>query len=638
MFGWVGTILRIDLSKKKVKMQSLPKELAVKFIGGAGINAKILYDEVGPEVDPFHPENRLIYGAGLLTGTLAPSSARFSVTGKGPLTFAFSDSNSGGHFGPEMKFAGYDHIVIYGASDKPVYLWIDNDHIEFRDATHLWGKNVWETDKIIKDELKDPDVKISIIGPAGENLVRYSAPINEHARAAGWGGFGAIMGSKKLKAIAIRGTGGVQIANPSKFERICLKMQESIQASTRMQDIGFFGMPWLNWLYNDIKGANPVKNYQVIKVPSDIFPNVDHFNFMKLVKKWKGCFNCSFSCSHYIQVQSGIWAGASGEGFEYNHMIDGQMMGIFDPSFYAAWCFETNKLGIDCDGPASAIAWAMECYEKGIISRKDVDGVELTWGNQKAAIEMLHKIAYREGFGDLLAEGVQIASKRIGRGSEKFAYHVKGSRLWIDPRISWDTALCHAVSTRGADHLKGMPMSNAFTKWKGIKPENLRTALSRYKIESSAKFKFIAELIIFTENLYLLIDSLGLCKNSSQAVCDEGPGLNEFAEMVSSATGIEFTPEKLLLAGERGYNIERAYNAAHKLSRKDDTFHQERFFNQKIDTKLGILDKKKFEKLKTRYYELRGWNTKTGNPTKEKLEKLEIENVGEFVPTNTLLD
>ena len=618
MFGWSGTILRVDLTKGKTVKQPLPKELALDFLGGAGINAKILYDEVGPEVGPFDPENRLIFGFGPLVGTLAPSAARYTITAKGPFTEAFCDSNSGGHFGPEVRYAGYDNIVFQGASPKPVYLWIDDDNVEIRDANKLWGKDVWETHKMLLEELGDPDVKVAAIGPPGERLVRYAAVMNDWARAAGWGGMGAVMGSKKLKAIAVRGTKGVQVADPDKFEEVCTRSRMLVRTSPKMKTVGIYGKPWLNWLRNEVQRSNPTMNYKLPRVPSDEWPKVGLEALKDMIVKWKGCFNCPLHCGHVLIAKSGEYAGMVGEGFEYDQQIDGQMMGIYDLNFVLKWTIETNRLGLDCDGPAYAIAWAMELFEKGLITTKDTDGIELKWGSKEAAFQMLDKITKREGIGDLLAEGVRHASKKFGKGSEKIAYHIKGGRLEIDPRTGWATALAHSTSTRGADHLKGMPLSNAFGVWKGIPYE--------FTDDSSPEHK--AEAVVFFEHLNTVIDAIGLCKNDTWSQSAECPGLREFADMLTTGTGENFTPERLLEIGERVYNVERAYNSRDGLTRADDT-PPDKFFEDPIETRIKVLDRKIFEKLKDDYYTARKWDIKTGHPTAAKLEELGLKYIAE---------
>jgi len=619
MFGWSGRTLNVDLTSGKCLTQPTPDDLITHFLGGAGINAKILYDEVGPEIDPFDPGNRLIFGAGPLVGTLAPSSSRMTVTAKGPFTFAFCDSNSGGHFPAELKFAGYDHLIFRGKSPNPTYLWIDDDEVQLKDARHLWGKDVWQTEDIIREELGDPDVKIASIGPPGENLVRYAVIINDHARAAGWGGMGSVMGSKNLKAVAVRGTKGVQVAGQERFEKACLKAREMIIKSPKMKTIGIWGKPWLNWLRNEVQKSNPTKNYLLPRVPAEEFNKVGLDAFMDLVVKWKGCFNCPLDCGHVLLSKTGPYAGTMGEGFEYNQAIDGQMMAIYDLNFVLKWTVETNRLGIDCDGPAYATAWAMELYEKGMITNKETDGIDLTWGNQEAAFQMLDKICKRDSpFAHLLGEGIDLASRKFGKGSEKSAYHVKGGRLEIDPRTGWATALSHATSTRGADHLKGMPLSNAFGTWKNIP----------YEFTDDSKLDYKAEAVVFFESLNSVIDSIGLCKNDTWSQSAECPGLHEFAEMMTALTGRSYTANSLLEIGERIYNVERAYNSRCGLTRAHDTF-QEKFFTEPIETKMRVVDKEKFENLKTEYYTIRGWDPATGHPTGKKLRELGLGTIAD---------
>jgi len=442
--------------------------------------------------------------------------------------------------------------------------------------------------------------------------------MNDWARAAGWGGMGATMGSKNLKAVAARGTKGVQVAQPEKFEEICDKSRMMVRTSPKMKTVGIYGKPWLNWLRNEVQKSNPTMNYKLPRVPSEEFPKVGLEAFKNMIVKWKGCFTCPLHCGHVLIAKSGEYAGLVGEGFEYDQQIDGQMMGIYDLNFVLKWTIETNRLGVDCDGPAYAIAWAMELYEKGLITKKDTDGIELTWGNKEAALQMLDKIIKREGIGDLLAEGVKHASKKFGKGSEKFAYHVKGGRLEIDPRTGWATALAHATSTRGADHLKGMPLSNAFGVWKGIPYE--------FTDDSSPEYK--AEAVAFFEHLNTVIDCIGLCKNDTWSQSAECPGLREFADMLTTATGENFTAERLVEIGERVYNVERAYNAREGLTRADDT-HQDKFFTDPIDTKIKVLDRRIFEKLKDEYYTIRKWDVKTGHPTRAKLEELGLKYIAD---------
>jgi aldehyde:ferredoxin oxidoreductase len=497
-----------------------------------------------------------------------------------------------------------------------VYLWIDDDHISLRNASYLWGKDVWETESILKEELGDPEIKTSEIGPAGERLVRFAAIINDRTRVAGWGGNGAVMGSKNLKAVAVRGTKGVQIARPDEFEKACSEARTMIRDSHIMRTLGVYGKTCLNDANQEI--INPVKNFREDRVPEDIFPLMSKDYFMKFVIRGLGCFNCPLVCSHYIEITSGRWAGEKGEGYEYHQQVDSQRMGIYDPGFALRWTNETNRLGVDCDGPAFAIAWAMDCYERGLLNKKDTDGIELTFGNQDVALEMLYRIVERKGFGDLLAEGSKLASEKVGRGTEKYAYNSKGKFTHLDPRKGWMEALATATSTRGSDHLKGLPMSNAWAKWTGLK--------NFVVLEARTDTTYVPELVVFAENLHAVIGALGLCINVTWGQNVEGPGLPEFAKMLTAATGVNFTAEMLLKTGERIYNVERAFNSKFGLTRLDDT-HADFFFENRAPHALITLDRAKFEELKDRYYKLRGWDVKTGHPTKEKLCELGLEKI-----------
>ena len=341
---------------------------------------------------------------------------------------------------------------------------------------------------------------------------------------------------------------------------------------------------------------------------------------MKFVTRWIGCFNCPCVCGHYLKVKSGRWAGEEGEGYEFHSQIDVQRMGIYDPAFALKWTNECNRLGSDTDAAAFVIMWAMDCYERGILTSEDTDGIELTYGNQDAALEMLYKIVRREGFGNILAEGVKLAAQKVGRGSEKYAYHTKGKFTHIDPRRGWADALASATATRGNDHLKGVPMSNAWVKWKGLKDYHV--------INARTDTTYVPEIVIFCENLYAVTHALGLCINVTWGMNDEGPGLPEFAEMLSAATGIDFNQETLLKAGERIYNVQRAFNSKCGLTRNDDC-HPDFFFETRAPHAPILPDKKTFEELKDRYYKLRGWSVKTGHPTKGKLEELGLKDVAD---------
>lgn len=372
--GYAGNILRVDLSKNKISKEKLSRDLINNFIGGRGINIKILYDEVPPEVKPLDPENRVVIGAGPLSGTLAPAAGRCQCTTKSALTGILGDSNVGGHFGPELKFAGYDHIIISGKSTKPVYLWINNDEIELRDAGDLWGLDTWATTLAIQEKLGDKDVQVLTIGQAGENLVKYSALISNLGRAAGRGGLGAVFGSKHLKAIAVRGTKGVTIAKPNDFLKMADQCFRRICNDPGLRQRSIEGTPSILVVAN-AQGWIGYKNMQ-FSSNNEITNKLCAESFLKYSIKSKACFNCPIHCGHYYVVKNGPLTGTQAEGIEVQVII---AMGIKTGVDYYPAVLKANELanryGLDAPSLGDMISWAMECFEKGILTEEDTDGL-----------------------------------------------------------------------------------------------------------------------------------------------------------------------------------------------------------------------------------------------------------------------
>jgi aldehyde:ferredoxin oxidoreductase len=639
-YGWADTILRIDLTKNRIVKQRFPKSLGKLFVGGAGVNAKILYDEVKNVIDPFDPENRLIFGTGPLVGTIVPCSNRIELTSVGAFTHAFVDSSAGGYFAPELKWAGYEHIVFQGRASNWVYLWIDNENVELRDATHLLGKDVLETDRTIKEELGDPEIRTAIIGPAGEKLVRYAVPMIDLWRAPGWGGHGAIMGSKNLKAIAVRGTKGVKIAKPGKdLEDACQRFRETCINGPRTPLLRYCGR-----IHNtesfQLLGASGIKNLQESLIPEDEFWKITTDTVVAEVYDHesanKSCFNCPISCTHRFSVANGPYKGTSGEKIEYTQVQDVKLMGIFDAGFLAKWTFETNRLGLDSSGPANAIAWAMECYERGLLTEEDTDGLGITFGNQEVAWELLESIAHRKaGMGDLLADGSALAAKKIGRGSEKYAMVSKGARLLSDPRVGYGWMLSHAVSTRGADHLKSVPGIELWT----FDAEFKKKISSELFGHPDAADAFVPDgkgnLVKWYEDLCGVIDSLGICKTQTAYIALQLPKFEDFAELLSLVTGMSFTVNDLVRVGERINAVERAFNYKFGYTRDDDTLPS-RFFEEHGKAHIEVIDKKVFEKMKDDYYAVRGY-AKSGLPTRKKWEELELSYVADNLEQSGML-
>jgi aldehyde:ferredoxin oxidoreductase len=396
MTSKMGTILRVDLGSGKIEKEPLREDLRLHYIGGRGINSRLLFEEVGPEVDPFSPANRLIFGTSPLSGTKAPSIARFTVTARSPLTGIHGDANAGGHFGPALKKAGIDHIVFIGKSDEPVYLWIDDDKVEIKSARHLWGKTIRETEQVIKDELDDRRVRVASIGQAGEHLVRFANIVHEE-RSASRTGVGAVMGSKKLKAIAVRGTGEVSLHDPEGFNRLAKDLHKRMSQSKEYENFTKYGQSAGTFLTDKV-GFLAIKNFQ----QAGGFEGIENFNPQAVIEKYYtgsiGCYNCPVRCSKQFEVKEGPYKGEKGDKTEEGAWTP---YGVVIGNNYIPAIFKLNNMGnqygIDHIEFGQAMATVMEWYEKGIVSSEDLDGIEMTWGNHESVVAMLKKVAYREG-------------------------------------------------------------------------------------------------------------------------------------------------------------------------------------------------------------------------------------------------
>ena len=620
-YGWTGTILEIDLTSQTIQKKELPEFLAYQYLGQAGINARLLYDGTASACDPYGPDAPMILGVGPLGGTLAPCSSRFTITFKSPLTGIFGDSNCGGHWGAELKMAGYDHMIITGKADHPVYLSIDNDQVKIRDARHLWGTTTWECDQIIKDELRERTTQVVSIGPAGEKLVRFAAMICNLARAAARCGPGAIMGSKNLKAIAVRGDRGIRVARKEAFEDAVDEAVESILSDPLYESAKTFGTLAITGLAQAL-GFLPTRNFQestfhgAEKLRGEVF-------LQQYGTKHKGCYNCPVACSRFYQVSEGPYASTRGEGPEYETVSAlGAKCGNdnFDAILHAnTLC---NQLGLDTISTGNTLAWAMECREKGILTRERLDGLDLRFGNDGAMIELIKKIAMRDGIGDLLAEGAFRAAQRIG-GSD-LVVHSKGLDYpAVDIRGTKGMALSFAVSPRGGDHLKGLSLYEVAPDVyaKDIQRETGIEVTPQYWLRYETK----AELMRWHENWHCVVDSLGLCKLEGIALKPLLP--RHFQRMLTAATGWEVTVEELDRIGDRIWNVERLFNVREGKGRKDD-LPPRRLLEEPISTGPAQgerLDREKYEQMLTGYYLLRGWDPDTGVPTVQKLHELGLE-------------
>ncbi len=599
--GYAGQILDIDLSKERIVARELDRSLAAAYIGGKGFGARILYDQLPARTDPLSPDNILVFAAGPLTGTLAPASGRFEVCTKSPATGLWLDSNCGGFFGPEMKYAGYDILIVRGKMNQPVLITIDNDRVALQPAADLWGLDTIATQQRLKDRL-GKDRRVACIGPAGEKGVRFASIISEY-RALGRGGAGAVMGSKNLKAIAVSGSGGIAVHNPEIFMRTC---REAFNELANHPDTGGGRQKYgTNVILSTMEaaGLHPVRNFQKSKFDGASRLNEDAI--AGLYTRHRACFGCPIYCSKIAEVKAGKYKGQFTEGPEYENVwAFGANCDNPDPGAIVQAEHLCDYYGLDGISTGSVIAFLMECVQKGIITESEI-GFPLTFGNDEAIIKAIHLIGKREGPGVIWGEGVQRISGQIP-SSEQLAMHVKGLELpAYDPRGSTGMALAYATSDRGGCHLRSWPIG-----------EELLSSEQRMDLFSD---EFKPELVKSQQDLFCLINCTGMCLFATFAL-----NLKQMTPLLHAVTGIEdfSSSEHLLRAGERVNNLVRLFNIREGLTSDLDTLPN-RFFSEPVahgPCKGRIAD---LARLRADYYLVRGWD-RDGIPTEAKLHELGI--------------
>lgn len=593
MAAWKEKILRVNLSTGKISTEPLRREDARTYLGARGLGTKYFIDEVDPSVDALSPENKLIFATGPLTGTLATSAGRYDVVTKGLLTGTIAGSNSGGYWGPELKYAGYDMIIVEGKAEKPVYLWIYNDEVSLCDATMVWGKNTHETTDILLTKT-DPEAKVACIGPAGENLVKFAAIINDKHRAAGRTGVGATMGSKNLKAIVVRGTGGVSVADVKTF----MEAVDSSRAKLAANPVTSGGLPayGTNVLVNILNsvGALPTRNFQEAH-----FETADKIGGETLASDWlvraKGCMGCTSRCGRVTEVK-----GWKGEGPEYETAWSfGAQCGIDDMEAILKANFLCNELGLDTITMGSTIGCAMELFEKKFIGKEET-GKPLYFGDSNAIVELTEATAYRRGFGDDLAEGSYRLAEKYGH-PELSMTAKKQEMPAYDPRALQGMGLEYATSNRGGCHVRGyMTSPEVLGLPQKLDPESLE--------EKPAWTKAF-------QDLTAAVDAAGMCLFTTFAL-----GAPDLAAQLSAATGYDYSEADVVQCGERIWNLERLFNMKAGLSSKDDTLPP-RMFKEPIPAGPSKGQVSHLDQMLPAYYEARGWNEE-GLLTAEKAEEL----------------
>jgi len=613
LHGYAGRILHVDLTTGKTHTEKLNTDYAKKYIGGIGLGMRLWLDNSKPNLDPLTPENPLVLTLGPISGTMFPTGGNgHAFVSKSPETFAIGEAVAHGTFGAELKRAGYDAIILTGKAEKPTYLWIDDDSTQLLDASHLMGKSPAQTEETIKTELGDYYIRVAAIGSSGEKLSRIASIINEKTRAAGRTGLGAVMGSKNLKAIAVRGTHDIIPAKPDQFMDMVQDFHERMKgpATKKYRTLGTTE----NVLVHNALYCMPTRNYnnahfeEADKVSGEVLNE-------KYVAKIIGCNSCAMRCEHEVVIPEGPYKGTMTR-MEYETLwAMGPYCGISRLDTVIKAMELANYYGMDAISAGVIVGFTMDCYENGILTKKDLDGIEANFGNSEALIQLLEKMGKREGIGDILADGVRIAAKKIGKGADKLAQHIKGLEVTgYDLRCLKTAALGFAVSFRGADHNRH-----------GAYAFDVKGKVDRLKAEKGR-----GQMVRDMENTYAVIDSLIICKFSRGTYYK---GLVEMAKLYNLVTGIDMNAEELNQSGERINTIARLINIREGLGRKDDTLPW-KVMNLPIPdegpVKGAVVTQKELDLLLDDYYDSRGW-TLEGIPTLVKLKELGMDDLSDIV-------
>jgi aldehyde:ferredoxin oxidoreductase len=609
----MGKILFVDLSRNKLKDEALDESLCRQFIGGYGIGARILFSRQKAGVDPLGPDNTLGILSGPFTGTPALSGTRYTVVAKSPLTGGWGDANSGGYFGAFLKYAGYDAVFFNGISPKPVCLFINNGKAELRDAVHLWGKDTRQTEEILQSEL-GKDVEVACIGPSGERLSRIAA-VFSRSRTAARSGLGAVMGSKKLKAVAVKGNMKVPIADEKETRE--LRKKCTAQLGGHIAWLKPFGTPFLVDI-GVLSGDSPVRNWAgvgVIDFP-DFKPIAKEAVIAGMTKKF-ACYQCPIGCGGYMKAGTGEYkyeAGSRRPEYETIAMFGTNCLNNNLESILKASDI-CDRYGIDTISAGAAIALAIECYEKGIVTRKDTDGIEMTWGNHKAIVAMTEKLARREGFGDVLADGVKAAAEKIGKGADQYAIHIGGQEPAAhDPKHSFHYATSYRMDPTPGRHFVGSELSDA--------PGHPSGLLPKFHFKS---FSGRGEARRIGSSFHQVVVCTGTCLFVYWAF----PNVEPIGEFMRSVTGWDVTNEELVKTGERIANIRQAFNIREGLNPLKFKV-PDRVLGKpplKAGPVAGVtIDEDTMVK---EYLTAMDWDLKTAKPSKKKLLELGLADVAQ---------
>jgi aldehyde:ferredoxin oxidoreductase len=604
--GYVGQLLRVNLTTKRISTEPLREDWARDYVGGAGYSARLLYDEIPAKADPLGPQNKLFFMTGPVNGTMISAASRATACAKSPLTGTFFHSIFGGYWGPELKFAGYDGVIIEGKAEQPVYLWIDDGRVEIRDASHLWGKNPFKAQEVIRQEVGDDQIHVATIGEAGENGVAYAIILLD-IRAAGRGGMGAVMGSKNLKAIAVRGTGSVSVPDVQKVQALTLKLNEVVATNPAVKGLSDYGTP-RNVLSMNAAGILPTRNWQ-----TEMFEGAEGISgeTMKeqVVKGHRACFACSINCTKYSVVPAGKYKSIiNGPDYETVYGF-GSICGVDDIKAVCKVDEVCDEYGLDLIQASMSVAWAMECYEKGIFTKADTGGLDLSWGNADAMIHLTEMIGKREGLGALLAKGTREAAKIVGKGSDRFVISNKGMDWPGHSCRPWPaTAVGYATGPRGGSH-------------HDMRPTPEKSGLVDRKV-LEGKGAVAAEV----NHWLILADSAVVC-HLGEPIWGPLKITQNLVDALNVVTGWSLDYDQARTIAERQWNMIRCFAAREGFTRDDDRLPI-RFMEEPVPEgpmKGSVISKETLEGLKDQYYDYRGWDKTTGNPSKAKLAELGME-------------
>ena len=616
--AYTNRVLRINLTNKSYIIEELPEEWKTNYIGARGFNMIRLLEEVDPNCDPLGPENKLIIGVSPASGTNMPGQ-RFNASAKSPLTGILGDSNAGGHWGTELKYAGFDQLILEGRSDEPVYIFLNNDEVKFLNANHIWKKDPMTVHNVIREELDDINIQVLCTGIGADNGVKYAGLFSNVVRASGRTGMGTVMSSKNVKAIAVRGKNAVKPFDFDGYDKLIKELIHKVKTHNEYKMRMMVGTTHLMHSLNATGQLN-TKNNQ-----TGVFEHIENVTGERLALEFnvknKGCFGCIIPCNRYFVVKEGEFKGLNAEGPEFESLA-GFTSRILNGNMEAALkaIVLCTEYGIDTISTSSAIAYAMECYDRNLIDIETTQGLDLTWGNMEAVIELIHQIGKREKFGAILSDGILESVKRLGEETEPYAMHGKGLDVFLgEPRGLKAYGLGNAVASRGADHVRADPFFETLgNPQRGIEKFGMAEAADRLAFKGKGK------VVKYYEALCVMADSLNLCKNTMVSM--ETLEFEEIASIYNALTGFEMTGEDMKKAGERVTNIERIFNMLCGIRKEDDTLAK-RFLEEPLPEECGpsagsVLE---LEPMLDEYYKERGWDVESGVPSKAKLIELGLE-------------